>query len=234
MVQNKKYLIIGASSGIRLAISKKLSENGAHVLGTYFKNKKENMHAGLEYHYLDVMGQEFDPKYLDDSLNGLVYCPGTISLLPFTRINPEKFLEDYQFQFLGLIRSVQMAIPFLKKSTQASVIFFSTIAVQIGMPFHSMVASSKGAIEGLTRSLAAEFAPQIRFNCIAPALVETPLAASLLNTEEKRMNLALKNPLKRLGQPEDIAEMTCFLLSEKSSWMTGQIIHLDGGFGSIK
>ncbi|MBK7232628.1 MAG: SDR family oxidoreductase [Saprospiraceae bacterium] len=234
MVQNRKYLIIGASSGIGLAISKKLSETGAQVVGTYFKNKIGNTGIDSEYQYFDVMGKELDPKTFPEVLDGLVYCPGTISLLPFNRINPQKFLEDYQFQFLGLVRSVQMALPFLKKSTQASVIFFSTVAVQIGLPFHSLVASSKGAIEGLTRSLAAEFAPQIRFNCIAPALVETPLAASLLNTEEKKLNLAQKNPLKRLGQPEDIAEMACFLLSDKSSWMTGQIIHLDGGFGSIK
>lgn len=126
-----------------------------------------------------------------------------------------------------------MALPFLKKSTQASVVFFSTVAVQIGMPFHSLVASSKGAIEGLTRSLAAEFAPK------SGSIVSLPHWwklhwQPLYLIQKKKIKPFTKNPLKRLGQPEDIAEMACFLLSDKSSWMTGQIIHLDGGFGSIK
>ena len=124
-------------------------------------------------------------------------------------------------------------LPRLKKSTQASVIFFSSIAVGKGFNYHSLVSTSKGAIEGLTKSLAAEYAPKIRFNCIAPSLTNTPLASMLLNTEEKIETNAKRHPLKRIGQPEDIASAAAFLLSEESSWMTGQIIHVDGGLSSI-
>ena len=111
---------------------------------------------------------------------------------------------------------------------------FSTLAVQTGLNFHSLVASSKGAIEGLTKALAAEFAPSIRVNCIAPSLTDTPLAGSLLNTEEKRLANAQRHPLKRIGTAEDISNLACFLLSDKSTWMTGQILHLDGGMSVLK
>ena len=113
-------------------------------------------------------------------------------------------------------------------------LLFSTVAVQTGLPFHSQIAASKGAVEGLTKALAAEFAPKIRVNCIAPSLTNTPLAASLLNTAEKVEANAQRHPLKRIGTTEDIANMAMFLLSEKASWVTGQIMHVDGGFSTIK
>ena len=122
----------------------------------------------------------------------------------------------------------------LKNSEAPSIVLFSTVAVQLGLGFHSQVAASKGAIEGLCRSLAAEFAPKIRVNCIAPSLTDTALAASLLNSAEKKEANAQRHPLKKIGTPEDIANLACFLLSDKSSWMTGQIIHLDGGIGTIR
>jgi NAD(P)-dependent dehydrogenase (short-subunit alcohol dehydrogenase family) len=102
------------------------------------------------------------------------------------------------------------------------------------LPFHTQVAASKGAIEGLTRALAAEYAPAIRVNCIAPSLTDTPLAAFLLNTEQKKEVNALRHPLKRIGNAKDIANMAAFLLSEKASWITGQILHVDGGMSSLK
>jgi NAD(P)-dependent dehydrogenase (short-subunit alcohol dehydrogenase family) len=135
---------------------------------------------------------------------------------------------------LGAVQLLQRVLPRLKKSGNASVIFFSTVAVQSGLPFHSMVSASKAALEGLTRALAAEYAPNIRVNCIAPSLTDTPLAASLLNTEQKKEANALRHPLKRVGKAEDIAHMAAFLLSEKASWITGQILHVDGGMSVIK
>ena len=129
---------------------------------------------------------------------------------------------------------IQAALPKLKDSDNASIVLFSTVAVQSGLNFHSLVASSKGAIEGLTRALSAELAPKIRVNCIAPSLTDTPLAASLLNTDQKKEANALRHPLKRIGTATDIANMAEFLLSDKSSWITGQILHVDGGMGSIK
>lgn len=160
--------------------------------------------------------------------------PGSINLLPFHRFKAEDFIQDYQLQAVGAVKVIQAVLPKLKKSEQASIILFSTVAVQSGYTFHSQVAASKGAIEGLTKSLAAEFAPQIRVNAIAPSLTQTPLAAKLLNTEQKMEANANRHPLKRIGLPDDIAQMAIFLLSEKSSWVTGQILHVDGGMSSIK
>lgn len=122
----------------------------------------------------------------------------------------------------------------MKASNGASIVLFSTVAVQLGLNFHTQVAASKGAIEGLTRALSAELAPSIRVNCIAPSLTDTPLAASLLNSDQKMEANAQRHPLKRVGTVQDISEMACFLLSNKTSWMTGQVLHVDGGMGNIK
>ena len=125
-------------------------------------------------------------------------------------------------------------MPRLKKSENASIVLFSTVAVQTGLPFHTQVAASKGAVEGLTKALAAELAPTTRVSCIAPSLTDTPLAASLLNTEQKKQANALRHPLKRIGTTKDIANMAAFLLSAKASWITGQILHVDGGMSALK
>ncbi|MDQ2864504.1 MAG: SDR family oxidoreductase, partial [Bacteroidota bacterium] len=172
--------------------------------------------------------------FLPDELAGLVYCPGSINLRPFERIKPADFETDYKLQVIGAIKLIQLALPRLKKSGNASIVLFSTVAVQTGLPFHTQVAASKGAIEGLTKALAAELAPVIRVNCIAPSLIDTPLAAFLLNNEQKQEANALRHPLKRIGTTEDIANMAAFLLSQKSSWITGQILHVDGGMSSLK
>ncbi|MEP6597760.1 MAG: SDR family oxidoreductase, partial [Ginsengibacter sp.] len=116
----------------------------------------------------------------------------------------------------------------------ASIVLFSTVAVQTGLPFHAQVAASKGALEGLTKALAAEFAPKIRVNCIAPSLTDTPLASSLLNTGQKAEANAQRHPLKRIGTTADIANLAEFILSDKASWITGQIIHVDGGISTLK
>ena len=134
----------------------------------------------------------------------------------------------------GAIRIIQALLPKLKMAEQASIVLFSTIAVQTGFPFHTLVASSKGAIEGLTKALAAELAPKIRVNCIAPSITDTPLAAALLNTEEKKLANAQRHPLKQVGEANDIASMAEFLLTEKSKWITGQIFHIDGGMSTLK
>jgi NAD(P)-dependent dehydrogenase (short-subunit alcohol dehydrogenase family) len=155
-------------------------------------------------------------------------------LRPFARIQPADFTQDFNLQVGGAIKVIQASLPALKLSGNASVILFSTIAVQMGLNFHTQVAVSKGAIEGLTKALSAELAPTIRVNCIAPSLTNTPLAASLLNTEQKVEANALRHPLKRVGTVNDISEMSCFLLSHKSSWITGQVMHVDGGMSAIK
>lgn len=225
----QQYFIIGGSSGIGQELATQLAEAGHSVIATYHTHPPVTTHPQITYHPLNVLEPDFTLDFLPAALDGLVYCPGSINLRPFERIKPADFEEDYNLQVIGAIRVLQMAMPRLKQASQASVVLFSTVAVQSGLPFHTQVAASKGAIEGLTRALAAEFAPKVRVNCIAPSITNTPLAASLLNTEQKVETNAQRHPMKRIGTPEDIANMAAFLLSEKASWITGQIMHVDGG-----
>lgn len=231
---NRNFLIIGASGGIGRAIAHQLLQEGHQVYGTYCTQDVSSLPTGVQYHPLNVFDESIDLSFLPERIDGVVYCPGSILLRPFDKIKPADFIRDYQLQVTGAVSVLQAALPKLKKSTQASVVLFSTVAVQTGLPFHSVVAASKGAMEGLTRSLAAEWAPHIRVNAIAPSLTDTPLAQNLLNSEVKREANAQKHPLKKIGSPNDIAYMAAFLLSEKSSWITGQILHVDGGLSTLK
>ncbi len=229
----KTYIIIGASSGIGLQLAKTLAEKGDTVIGTYNSHPLENS-QNITYHPLNVTAAELDLSFFPEVIDGIIYCPGSINLKPFGRIKAEDFLSDFNLQVGGLIKVLQYAFPALKKSEHAAVVVFSTVAVQLGLPFHSQVSASKGAIEGLTKALSAEWAPSIRVNCIAPSLTDTPLAANLLNTDEKKTANALRHPLKKIGTASDIANMAAFLLSENAAWITGQIIHVDGGMSTVK
>lgn len=227
------YLVIGASSGIGASVANKLSDAGNTVFGTYFKNETSDTNH-IHFHHLDVLDETPNLDFLPDSLSGIIYCPGSINLKPFNRIKPTDFMEDFNLQVGGAIKIIQAVLPKLKQAENASITLFSTVAVQTGLNFHTQVATSKGAIEGLTRALAAEFAPKIRVNCIAPSLTDTPLAASLLNNEQKIEANSQRHPMKRIGTVDDISHMVEFLVSEKASWITGQILHVDGGMGNLK
>lgn len=229
----KTYIIIGASSGIGLQLAKTLADKGDTVIGTYNSHPLENS-QNITYHPLNVTASELDLSFFPEVIDGIIYCPGSINLKPFGRIKAEDFLSDFNLQVGGLIKVLQAAFPALKKSEHASVVVFSTVAVQLGLPFHSQVSASKGAIEGLTKALSAEWAPSIRVNCIAPSLTDTPLAANLLNTDEKKAANALRHPLKKIGTVNDIANMAAFLLSENAVWITGQVMHVDGGMSTVK
>ena len=229
----RNYLVIGGSSGIGNAIVQQLARQQDTVYASYFRNRKES-EPGIQYFHLDVQDEKMSLGSLPDIVDGLVFCPGSILLKPFARIRPEDFLQDYRLQVLGAVKVIQQALPLLKRSANGSIVLFSTVAVQTGFNFHSIVSSSKGAIEGLTKALAAEFAPQIRVNCIAPSITDTPLADGLLNTAEKKEANAQRHPLKRIGTTNDIAEAACFLLGDRSGWMTGQVIHVDGGMSVIR
>lgn len=228
------YLIIGASSGIGKQLAKQLTAKGNRVYGTYNNTQASSTNDLLTHHQLNVLDETPNLDFLPDTLDGVAYCPGSINLRPFGRITPEDFVEDYKLQVVGAIKIIQAVFTKLRKSGKGSIVLFSTIAVQNGFPYHSQVSASKGAIEGLTRALAAEFSPKIRVNCIAPSLTDTPLAGNLLNTDEKKEANAAKNPLKRNGEPADIANMAKFLLSDKANWITGQVMHVDGGYSTIK
>lgn len=228
------FFIVGGSSGIGKEISRRLSSNGNEVNATYFKNHVESDYPSLKYHYLNVFEEKCEFDFLPEVIDGLVYCPGSIDLKPFHRITPDQFIVDYNLQLVGAVKTLQAVLPRLRKSDNASVVLFSTVAVTQGFNYHSLVSASKGAVEGLMRSLAAELAPKIRVNCIAPSLTDTPLASGLLNTEAKAEANAQRHPLKRIGSASDMASATEFLLSKGSGWITGQVLHVDGGMSVIK
>jgi NAD(P)-dependent dehydrogenase (short-subunit alcohol dehydrogenase family) len=228
----RKIVIIGGSSGIGKTLVEQLDIQH-RVYATYNQHELSSSDTST-YHYLNVLDEQLDFSFVPEIVDHLVFCPGSILLKPFNRIQISDFEQDYKLNVLGAIKCIQAILPNLKKSSHASIVLFSTIAVQMGMPFHSIVSSSKGAIEGLTKALAAEFAPTIRVNCVAPSLVNTPLASSLLNTEEKILASKNRHPLRKIGETQDIASMVKFLLSDDSGWITGQVFHVDGGMSSIK
>ena len=228
----KNILIIGGSSGIGRALVDLLAPE--HNIYVASRSNESLANTGVTHISYDVMNDALDLSNLPEQLDGFVYCPGSINLRPFRGLKPQTFQEDFNLNVLGAVRSIQAVLPLLQKSPQASLVLYSTVAVSTGMPFHASVAAAKGAIEGLTRSLAAEYAPKFRVNCIAPSLTDTPLADKFLNNEAKLEKAQERHPLKQVGSAKNIAQMTAFLLGEESQWMTGQILHVDGGIGDLK
>ena len=226
---------MGGSSGIGLAVVKNLNANGHNLYVGSRTGESIAEYPDVQHLEMDVTQDSLNFDQLPDHLHGLVYCPGTILLKPFQRISLEDFRNDFEVNLLGAVKVIQGCLKRLKKSPAgASIILFSTVAVKTGMPFHASVASAKAAVEGLTRSLAAEFAPRIRVNAIAPSLTDTPLAQSLLSSEERQKASAERHPLKRIGQPQEIAGLVRFLLGDEGSWVTGQVLHVDGGMSSVR
>ena len=229
----KNYIIVGGSSGIGYELTKQLAEAGNNVTVLSRNQNELGSLSNVNHITYDVTSDEVPDLNLE-SIDGFAYCPGTINLKPFHGLKLDDFQADFEVNVKGAIRTLQPIVKQLKKNGNASVVFFSTVAVQQGMPFHSSVAASKGALEGMTRSLAAELSPNVRVNCIAPSVTDTPLASRILSSEEKKEASGKRHALNRVGTAEEVAKLAAFLLSDESSWMTGQIIGLDGGMSAIR
>lgn len=231
-MKDKNILIIGGNSGIGEQLVRRLSEKGANI---YAANRSgfSSLPPGIHIQEIDVKSVDFTLN-LPDELHGLVYCPGSINLKPFDRLTLEAFAEDMSINFYGAVKVLKQALPVLRKSEGASVVGFSTVAVNTGLPFHASVSAAKGALEGLFRSLAAEYAPKVRFNIIAPSLTDTPMAKGLLGSDRKKEASAERHPLKSVGEAGQIAAMAELLLSDDGAWISGQTMHIDGGMSNLK
>ena len=230
----KTYLVVGASSGIGRQVAEDMIGQGATVHAISRRGQLPDRPAGLVHTCCDVLAEQPTFPDIDEPLDGLAYLPGTINLKPFHLLRRKDFAADLEVNYLGAVKTLQHFLPQLRKSESASVVLMSTVAVQTGLAFHASVAGAKGAVEGLTRSLAAELAPKIRVNAVAPSLTDTPLGASLLNQPAKRDAAAKRHPLQRIGAPTDIASAVCFLLTDQSNWITGQVLAVDGGLSRIR
>ena len=218
----KRVLIVGGNTGIGAALNEQLLAEGVETI-LISRNQ-----GGV-----DVLDDEPNFPVIDGAIDALVYCPGSINLKPFRGLKISDFQHDMDVNYFGAVKTIKNYLPNLKESKDASIVLFSTVAVQKGMPFHSSIAGAKGAVDGLTRALAAELAPSIRVNCVAPSLTDTPLAEKLLRNEKQREGAEQRHPLKAIGEALDVAHMANFLISDKARWMSGQIIGVDGGMSSL-
>lgn len=236
----QKVLIYGSTGGIGSTLSRLLHARGydLHLVGRN-ESKLSALAAELGCGFTsgDVTDNDLFRRVTQDAgdlLNGLVYAVGTINLRSLARFTEEDFIYDFRLNALGAALAVQAALPALKKCPErASIVLFSSVAVNQGFTFHTSVSMAKGAVHGLTVALAAELAPKVRVNAIAPSLTRTSLADGIIKNEQIAANLAALHPLNRLGTPEDISSMAAFLLSSEADWITGQIFGVDGGRSNL-
>ncbi len=224
-----KYIVVGGSKGIGNAIVNNLLVN--HEVINISRTIPEYSHDNLTHYNCDVISDNLPDI---NEADGLVYCPGSINLKPINRLSINDFKNDFEINVIGAVKTVQKYLPILKNGTNPSIVFFSTVASDLGMPFHASVAASKSAVEGLTKSLGAELAPTIRVNAIAPTVTDTDLASKLLRNDRMIENMKERHPLKKYLQPKEVADMATFLLSEKAASLSGQIFKMDCGITSFK
>jgi NAD(P)-dependent dehydrogenase (short-subunit alcohol dehydrogenase family) len=231
------FVIAGGSRGIGLELVRLMGAS-ADRIDVFARGEGElKKEANTIFHACDFTGDTLQLSGLPETIQGVAYCPGSINLRPFRSLKPDDFRKDLEINLVGAVKFLQACLPGLKKGSldfPASVVLFSTVAVGQGMPMHASVAAAKGAVEGLTRSLAAELAPSIRVNCLAPALTETSLTSRFFASDERRKAMADKYPMGRTGLPADLAALARFLLLPDSGWITGQVIGVDGGMSTLR
>ena len=227
-----QYVIIGGSSGIGYALTGILSE--LHDVLVISRNASQAaLPLQVETVDKDILVDDIS-DVLPEVIDGLIYCPGSINLKPFRSLKDDDFIDDYKINVLGAVRAIRGSLKGLKQSKSASILLFSTVAVAQGMNFHSSIAAAKAGVEGLTKSLAAEFAPNIRVNAIAPSLIDTPLAGKLLGNEKMQESAKDRHPLKTYGKAEDVATLAAFLISPNAAFVSGQVYGMDGGLSTIR
>jgi NAD(P)-dependent dehydrogenase (short-subunit alcohol dehydrogenase family) len=230
------FVVAGGSRGIGLSIVRHLAADAARI--DVWSRAVDDLVPGgaVRHHPCDLADPAAALPEPPEAIDGAVYCPGTITLKSFRSLDEADFRHDLEVNLLGAVRFLKACQPRLggRDGRPASVVLFSTVAVGQGMPMHASIAAAKGAVEGLVRSLAAEWAPRVRVNAVAPALTDTGLAARLLSSPEKREAMAARYPLKRVGSADDAAALACFLLSESSGWITGQVVGVDGGLSTLR
>jgi 3-oxoacyl-[acyl-carrier protein] reductase len=225
----KTVIVIGGSKGIGNAIVSNLMANNKVI--NISRTAPEQTHENLTHITCNVVQDEL-PEI--DSANSLIYCPGSINLKPISRLSMDDFKNDFEINVLGAVKSIQKYLPILKKNDKPSILLFSTVAAKLGMPFHASIAASKSGIEGLVKSLGAELAPHVRVNAIAPTVTDTQLASKLLRNEKMIDAITERHPLKKFLNPQEVAEMAVFLISDKSASLSGQVIEMDCGIVSFK
>jgi NAD(P)-dependent dehydrogenase (short-subunit alcohol dehydrogenase family) len=225
----KNILVIGGSRGIGAAIvASQLEHNNVINIS---RNAPEVSSNNLTHYSCDVLEDELPDI---ESIDALVYCPGSINLKPIARLKIEDFKHDYDINVIGAVKAIQKYTPALKKGTNPNILLFSTVATHLGMPFHASIAAAKSAVEGLVKTLAAEFAPTIRVNAIAPTITNTDLASKLLRNDKMIENITERHPLKKYLEPTEVADMADFLISDKARSISGQIFTIDCGIVSVK
>lgn len=225
----KNILIVGGSKGIGNAIL--LQQLEKNKVFTISRTTPEITHPNLTHYTLDVL-QDTLPEI--ENLDTVIYCPGSINLKPIGSLSVDDFRNDFEINVIGAVKVIQKYLPTLKKGNQASILLFSTVAVKLGMPFHASIATAKAGVEGLVKSLGAELASSIRINAIAPTITETTLAAGILRNDRMKENMVERHPMKGYLQPQEVAEMADFLISEKAKSISGQIFEMDYGIVSFK
>jgi NAD(P)-dependent dehydrogenase (short-subunit alcohol dehydrogenase family) len=225
----RTIVIVGGSKGIGNAILNTLVDT--HKIINISRTSPELSHPNLVHYTCDILKEDL-PNI--ESLDGLVYCPGSINLKPISRLSLDDFKDDFEINVLGAVKSIQKYLDILKKAEKPSIILFSTVAAKLGMPFHASIATAKSGIEGLVKSLGAELAPTIRINAIAPTITDTQLASKLLRNDKMIENITERHPLKKFLNPDEVAAMAEFLLSEKAASISGQTFEMDCGIVTFK